>query len=645
MKWYVWPLLGLGCLASSCSSDSPSTPPASRTLSFDTMEAFSSDEELVDYFLEVEALNDEMNSNNGGFGNNNGGDEVGDSDNNGASVPSPGSPDSDPRSDGITNNQEDGADEGGIVKAYGDYLVVLRRGRLFSIQVNEAGAPVNQPISQVNAYGPLGGDDTWYDEMLIHQNKIIVVGFSYREQATELGLFTINDEGEIEYKNTYFISSNDYFSSRNYASRLVEGEVILYMPYYLFLDRGELNLPQFGSVEDRTIRWVDMIQPTDIIRPIQSTLNPTLHSLVRCDLSDESINCAARGVLGPYSRNFYVTRDSVYLWVGEETYFFNTPEETDSENELRQEATVYRLSLEDDSMTAVGAYGSPVDQFSFKANDTHLNVLVTAYGFGDAMWGPEFGFGDLGFVKIPLDRFSQTDTVLTQADYVRLPGANEGYGITNRYVGDYLLYGWIWVNRDTSPSIYAYPFTATETATTSVVALEHTVERIEILNQDAAFVVGQDDDALVMTALDLRDTPAVVSSSRVSRAYQGESRSHGFFFKPSSADEEGLGMLGLPILRFSEDVASWWQYGYSSAEVMFLEVQADLNLSEMGSLASDTSLNFDDSCVASCADWYGNARPIFYQGRIFALVGYELIEGTVENREIAPVSNNFFLAR
>ena len=29
----------------------------------------------------------------------------------------------------------------------------------------------------------------------------------------------------------------------------------------------------------------------------------------------------------------------------------------------------------------------------------------------------------------------------------------------------------------------------------------------------------------------------------------------------------------------------------------------------------------------SCVDWYGNARPIFLGGRVFALLGYELVEG------------------
>ena len=39
----------------------------------------------------------------------------------------------------ITNNQEEGVDEGGIVKNIGDHLTVLRKGRLFAVDVS--GAP------------------------------------------------------------------------------------------------------------------------------------------------------------------------------------------------------------------------------------------------------------------------------------------------------------------------------------------------------------------------------------------------------------------------------------------------------------------------------------------------------------------------
>ncbi len=33
-------------------------------------------------------------------------------------------------------------------------------------------------------------------------------------------------------------------------------------------------------------------------------------------------------------------------------------------------------------------------------------------------------------------------------------------------------------------------------------------------------------------------------------------------------------------------------------------------------------------------DWYGNARPLFYKGRVFALLGYELVEGAREQNSI-----------
>jgi hypothetical protein len=50
-----------------------------------------------------------------------------------------------------------------------------------------------------------------------------------------------------------------------------------------------------------------------------------------------------------------------------------------------------------------------------------------------------------------------------------------------------------------------------------------------------------------------------------------------------------------------------------------------------------------DDCVASCVDWYGNSRPIFLGDRIIALMGYELVEGIIENNEIKEVNRANFL--
>ena len=64
-------------------------------------------------------------------------------------------------------------------------------------------------------------------------------------------------------------------------------------------------------------------------------------------------------------------------------------------------------------------------------------------------------------------------------------------------------------------------------------------------------------------------------------------------------------------------------------------------LEPAGELEAQTKGVVDDSCQASCVDWYGNARPIFWGGRTFALLGYELVEGELARgrvREVARIS-------
>ena len=65
-----------------------------------------------------------------------------------------------------------------------------------------------------------------------------------------------------------------------------------------------------------------------------------------------------------------------------------------------------------------------------------------------------------------------------------------------------------------------------------------------------------------------------------------------------------------------------------SAAVAFLRNDA-LMLSEMGELSARPVANMNDNCRASCVDWYGNARPLFLRNRVFALMGYEIVEGKI----------------
>jgi hypothetical protein len=78
----------------------------------------------------------------------------------------------------------------------------------------------------------------------------------------------------------------------------------------------------------------------------------------------------------------------------------------------------------------------------------------------------------------------------------------------------------------------------------------------------------------------------------------------------------------------------------SSAAIVFLR-NSNRRFVELGKLEGDSGTPSEDACVASCVDWYGNARPIFIRGRILALLGYELVEGRLDDdriREIRRVS-------
>ena len=86
--------------------------------------------------------------------------------------------------DSITNAQEANVDEGDIVKLRGNTLVILRRGRLFTVSI--AGGRM-RPIDSINAYPPgVDARNDWYDEMLLAGDRVVVIGYSYARGGTEI---------------------------------------------------------------------------------------------------------------------------------------------------------------------------------------------------------------------------------------------------------------------------------------------------------------------------------------------------------------------------------------------------------------------------------------------------------------------------
>jgi hypothetical protein len=523
----------------------------------------------------------------------------------------------------ITNTQEAGVDEGGIVKAHGEFLIVLRRGRLFSVRL---GAGKVRPVSVVDVTPPGRHHDAWYDEMLVSGHRIVVVGYSYEEAATELGLFDIDDAGRIRHRATHFLRSNDYYSSRNYASRLIGDKLVFYMPYMLAGYDGKLTLPGVRKNGTRRDDWTSIITASNIYRPIQEADWPVLHTVVSCDLGKAALSCKANGIIGPHGRTFYVSEQAVYVWV-------------QGGHGAGGNGVVYRLPLDDDGPGALRVKGAPIDQFSFKEDDSgHLNVLVRAEGTGgDWMWSPEASSGDVAMLRVPVAAFSSRVGTARGAAYRELPRPERGYTLQNRFVGAYVLYGtgssWGYAEAERDDRVFVYPYSG---GSPFALRLVHGVDRIEAMG-DGAVVIGTDGKDLHFTSVDL-ERQAIADRYTQKGASQGELRSHGFFYKPTA---DGKGVLGLPVRSGSSPGYEHLVNG--SAQVLFLDVDK-LRFDRLGALESGRG-DQNDNCVVSCVDWYGNARPIFYRGRIFALMGYELVEGSIDKGRIREIGRTSFIPR
>jgi hypothetical protein len=301
-------------------------------------------------------------------------------------------------------------------------------------------------------------------------------------------------------------------------------------------------------------------------------------------------------------------------------------------------SSLFRIPLDGSAPSALKVAGSPIDQFSFlEGSDGRLNVLVRSNGRGDGMWAAEMKGGELALLRIALSTFSDGGDAAPVSAYAALPSVSGG-ALQNRFVGSYLLYGtgagWGRPQPGVDREVFAVAYARSPAA--YAMPLKHGVDRIEALGQHA-MVIGSDGTDLHFTSVRLARSPGIASNYVRANASQGETRSHGFFYK---ADSDSAGLLGLPIVGGAEP--GWRHLQRTSASVLFLR-NAGLALSELGALGANpdrSSLN--DGCKASCVDWYGNSRPIFLRGRIFALLGYEVVEGRASERGIAEVKRTTF---
>jgi hypothetical protein len=521
-------------------------------------------------------------------------------------------------SNSITNNQVANVDEGDIVKASGDDLIILRRGHLFRVSTANNGL---RPLGHTPAYPPNTRPGDWYDELLVDGDIALVLGYSYRANATEVNRFRLERGGAIRYLDSFYVRSDDYYSSENYATRLVNGRFVVYVP--MLLEREDpwderLRLPSVRIGRSGAFR-----EPFDYSRVFVTSADrsaTTLHTVLHCDIHGARVQCSAQGVMGNSSRTFYVSNSAVYVWT--------EPGTTDDDRRQRTGSWIVRMPLsQQHAPGAARVRGGPVDQFAFDERGNSLHVLLRDDGHGDTMWQAQASGGAVAALKIPLARLNGQVSDAPAESYTMITAIDDSGVFKERWVGEWALFG-------TGRSVYGHAsggregqFFAYRASDQRLfeIQTDHGIERIEPMGAHA-LAVGNAGSTLVLTPVALDGaSPETFAALRLHGRGQGESRSHGFFFKPSGARDGVFGIATAGRLDTGHRQLS------GSSDVSFFRV-SNLVLAPLGTIESRGSAA--GRCSVSCADWYGNTRPIFWGSRVFALMGDELVEAAIDQRSL-----------
>lgn len=552
----------------------------------------------------------------------------------------------------ITNNQVAGVDEGDIVKAFDRFLVVLMHGRLFS--VDTGGTPGElRLIDRVNTYQEVK-DESWVDEILLFGDTVLVTGFSYETHSSNIALFRIDKQGRFTFLARYFIESDDYYSWENYASRIVDGKLVIYTPFDLseYPADQEMPLPRIRrfTADKGFSDWRPLFGVSDIYRPIQPAVYPSMHVMSVCPVDPGAeLRCEARGIVGPWQHEMYVAPDHAYLWLttdrDELTPVLDQKECEPGRSVFRKRGSpsaVYRMTVSGNELAAVHTEGSPPDQFALEEKGANFWALVRRPPLAcDARDIDNDEYEPLALLKINADEFSTRPQKLGIASFFDMPHLSNAWDTQTRFSERYLMYGdqggrWVqgrgWIQDPAE--LVVVPLS--DPARKKKLALGHGVERVELLGNHAVVFGGANDD-LAVSSVWLSARPRVVDTQIVAGASESEGRSHAFNAK---TNKQGDGLFGLPIVYDEEWRRNWRR---APTYVHFFSANSELQLEDAAQLKGNPELEEEGDvegktayvCEISCYDWYGNSRPIFFRDRIFALIGGEVIEGKLESGRVA----------
>lgn len=221
--------------------------------------------------------------------------------------------------DAITNNQESGVDEGALLKKSGNFLFLLEDATLHSIRIERDGQPVLERVSSVVLDANWATSDVWYDEILVLDGQLLVLGFNHEEEVAELHSYQIDPYGGLQPNAKYWLRSGDYFSSSGYASRIHQGKLVTRMTVEIDTDdkSADFQWPEWSRRDVANPSWQLMVDTPNLSYALGALDEwMGIHVVLQCELDSlarGSFDCRNQAVVGPLAATFYVSANAAYL--------------------------------------------------------------------------------------------------------------------------------------------------------------------------------------------------------------------------------------------------------------------------------------------------------------------------------------------
>ena len=535
-------------------------------------------------------------------------------------------------SDLITNNQEAGIDEGGIVKKLGNYVLVLRSGTLYSIALREDDRDSLQVVDIITAAEDDSGRDVWYDEILALDGRIVLLGYG---GGTQLIGFQIDDDGKLQRRWHYTLNSDDYFSNGNYGMRLL-GDRLVFKQTLSIDTSTNIAWPAWRRGNEPKQLARPLLESYQILFPGLMSGSPDLHLLLNCSLpllDQGDFACNAAGVLSDSSSEIYVTESTAYLalsgWDDElylepdfESWGFNSRLSYNQLQAYRQ-TWLARFDLTHSGAPELARIqGELHSQFWLKELDGDLHVLSST-GFGED-------------ANVLLHRVGRHDFTHTGHSIIAprstVPGQVHGPArLTSKAA--YVVQAAN--NNDDMSDTSAVSLSILDLHQEGITQreLEFQPDRLETV-QDHLLVSGYHNNQLKFALLQDQAKPYLLDQLSLSGFQQSEHRSHAFNF---GQPVTGRTVFGLPVITQTTANNDTSDYTEQVSDLLLIDMSKS-GLQMLGLVDMASHAKPEAECELSCYDWYGNARLFFVGERIFALSADQLVELRLEGNTLQTVA-------